>query len=164
MDIKEIIKSKPYIIAALTLAAIAIIVLIFGAGMYIGFRKARFSYQWGENYHMNFGSQRGGMMRDFGGKDLIDSHGASGQIIKIDGSTVIVKGQDGIEKSVLVKDDTAIRRFREAIKLTDLKVNDYIVVIGSPNDSGQIEAKFLRIMPASASSSMPVMLPRSPVK
>jgi len=155
MDIKEIIKSKAYMITALSLAVIAVAVLIFGAGMYAGYRKARFSYQWGENYHMNFGGSRGGMMRDFGGKDLIDSHGASGQIIKIDGSVIIIKGQDGVEKSILIKDDTTIRRFRETIKLNDLKVNDYIVIIGSPNNSGQIEAKFLRMMPT-ASSSMPM--------
>ncbi len=160
MDIKEIIKSKPYMITALSLAVIAVLVLIFGGGMYMGYRKARFSYQWGENYHMNFGGPRGGMggmMRDFGGKDFIDSHGASGQIIKIDSSTIIIKGQDGIEKSILVKDDTTIRRFRETIKLTDLKVGDYIVIIGAPNNGGQIEAKFLRAMPMMASSSVPMM-------
>jgi len=164
MELKEIIKSKLYIVIALSLAAIVIIFLIFGAGMYVGFHKAKFSYQWAENYHKNFADPRGGFFRDFGGKDLIDSHGISGQIMKIDGSTLVIKGQDNMEKIVVIKDNTTIERFREIIKSSDLKVDDFIVVIGEPNDVGQIEAKFLRIMPALASSSVPMMPLRLPLR
>ena len=147
MKLKEIIKSKLYLVIAISLAAIVILFLIFGAGMYVGYHKARFSYQWAENYHKNFAGPRGGFFSDFGGKDLIDSHGVSGQIMKIDGSTLVIKGRDNVEKIVVIKDDTTIERFREIIKSSDLKVDDFIVVIGEPNNPGQIEAKFLRIMP-----------------
>jgi len=156
MDIQEIIKSKPYMAIALAISVIAVICLIFGGGMYVGYRKARFSYQWGENYHMNFGGPRGGFMRDFSGKDLIDANGVAGQIIKINNSEIAIKGRDNVEKIVVIKDDTVINRFNEVVKLSDLKINDFIVVIGAPNNSGQIEAKFLRTMPLTASSSMPM--------
>ncbi len=162
MDIKQIIKSKPYLVAAFAVAIIAIIVLIFGAGMYVGFHKARFSYQWGENYHKNFGGPRGGFLRDFGGKDLIDANGVAGQIIKIDKSTIVVRGRDNVEKLITIKDDAVIKRFNETVKLSELKINDFIVVIGEPNNSGQIEAKFVRVMPQ-ASSSIP-MMPRLPMR
>lgn len=161
MNIKEIIQSKPYMIAALSISAIAVICLVFGGGMYVGYRKARFSYQWGENYHMNFGGPRGGFMGDFSGKDLIDANGVAGQIMKIDNSTLVIRGRDNVEKIVVIKDDTVINRFNETVKLSDLKVNDFVVVIGDPNNSGQIEAKFLRTMPTPASSSMPMMRRRS---
>ena len=155
MNIKEIIQSKPYMIAALSISAIAIICLVFGGGMYAGYRKARFSYQWGENYHKNFGGPRGGFMGDFGGKDLIDANGVAGQIIKIDNPTLVIRGRDNIEKIIVVKDDTVINRLNETVKLNALKVNDFAVVIGEPNSSGQIEAKFLRTMPAPAMRMMP---------
>ena len=151
MDFKNIIQSKAYKIAAISLAAILVLFLTFSAGMRVGFYKARFSYQWSENYHKNFAGPRNGMLRgafkDFGGKDLIDSHGAAGQILKIDGPTLVIKGRDNVEKIVVVKEDTVIRRFAETIKLDDLKVDSNIVVIGEPNGQGQIEAKFIRTMP-----------------
>ena len=139
------------------LAAFVIVMLIFGAGMFMGGMKAKFSYRWAESYHKNFAGPRNGMLRgafkDFGGKDLIDSHGAAGQILKIDPSTgsgqaeLVIQGQDGVEKIIVVKDGVAVRRLREATGLSELKVNDYITVIGSPTDDGKIEAKFIRVMP-----------------
>ena len=150
MNIKEIIQSKPYMIIALSISAIAAICLVFGGGMYVGFHKARFSYQWGENYHKNFGGPRGGFMGDFGGKDLINANGVAGQIIKTSDSMLVIRGRDNVEKIVAINSDTVINRLNETVKLDTLKVNDFVVVIGEPNDKGQIEAKFLRTMPMPA--------------
>lgn len=164
MNVKTFIQSKTYKIIILSLAALVILFLAFNAGMAVGFRKARFSYQWAENYHKNFAGPRGGMLRgafrDFGGEDFIGAHGAAGQIIKIDGNEIVIRGRDGIEKIAVVKDDTDIERLREAVKLADLKVDDYIAVIGSPDDAGRIEAKLIRVLPA-ATSMMP-FLPMMP--
>ena len=158
MELKEFIQSKKYKIITMLLIAVTVLLLTFNAGMYVGFRKARFSYQWGENYHKNFAGLRGGtlrgILRDFGGKDFIDSHGVSGQILKIDSLTgpgqaeIVIKGQDGVEKIIVIKEDVAVRHFRETIKPSELKVDDYIMVIGSPTSDGKIEAKFIRILPA----------------
>ena len=57
-------------------------------------------------------------------------------------------GWDNVEKSVLITDDTEIREFRNLIKPEDLKVNDLVIVIGSPNNTGEIQAKLIRLMPA----------------
>jgi hypothetical protein len=54
----------------------------------------------------------------------------------------------------LPKSDTEIRRFKDVIQLNDLKVNEPIVVIGEPNDSGQIIAKFIRMMPFPSSTRL----------
>lgn len=151
IDFKNLVKSRIYKIIAITIAVILVLFLVFSAGMRVGFYKARFSYQWGENYHKNFSGPRGGMLRgafrDFGGKDFIDSHGSAGQILKIDGTEVVIKGQDGVEKIIIIKEDTSIVRLREAIKASDLKVGEDITIIGSPTDDGKIEAKFIRVLP-----------------
>ena len=150
-DFKSFVQSKIYKIIILSLLVFIVLFLVFNAGMAVGFRKAKFSYQWGENYYKNFASPRGGMLhgafRNFEGKDFINSHGAAGQILKINGSEIVIKGQDGVEKIIIIKEDTSIVRFREAIKVSDLKVDEFITIIGSPTDDGKIEAKFIRVLP-----------------
>lgn len=148
--ILNFIKSKKVAVLIAVLFSLAILVGTFSMGVVVGFRKARFSYAWGESYHRNFGGPRGGffagMFRDFAGRDFTESHGTFGQIIKIDGSSLVVESRDNIEKVIIVNDNTDIRSGRSAIKLGDLKANDYITVIGEPDDKGQIVAKFIRVM------------------
>jgi hypothetical protein len=132
------------------LAVFVIICLIFWIGMFIGGLKAGFSYRWAESYHKNFAGPRDGFLNDWrslpkGG--FINAHGVFGQIIKIEESAIVIKGDGNVEGIVIVKDDTIIERLKEIVKISDLKVDDFIVVIGEPNDSGQIEAKFIRLLP-----------------
>lgn len=128
----------------------AIIVLaIFQAGMFVGERKAAFSYRFGDNYYRNFGehhSRRGA----FGVSDregFAEAHGAMGKILSITPPTLMIEGRDNVEKVILLNDKTTIRHFRDEATLADLKVDDFIVVIGSPNDASEIEAKLIRILP-----------------
>jgi hypothetical protein len=59
-----------------------------------------------------------------------------------------------LEKIIVLQDSTDIRRFRDVIKSSDLKVDDNIVVIGEPNAKGQIEAKLVRVMPVQMGGGM----------
>lgn len=152
MDINKIltfIKSKKITIAIMVVLGFALLFGTFSAGMAIGFRKAKFSYAWGDNYHRNFGGPKGGFFRDLGrdlsGADFIDAHGTFGQIIKIDGNTMILKGKDNMERFVIIGDKSTIMKGRELIKVTDLKIDDQVTVIGDPDDQGQIAAKFIRL-------------------
>lgn len=157
MDYKKFYQPKAFIIKKVLygIGIIIIALLIFKAGTFVGYRKAAFSYGLGENYYRAFGGHRGGMMdgRNMPGfpndKDFSNPYGPMGKIIKVEPPTLILEDRDNVEKVVLVKDDTVIRRLRDTIKLTDLKPGDFIVVIGSPNSQGQIEAKLIRIMPMS---------------
>ena len=130
-------------------AAVILLLLVFGAGVKVGTLKARYSYKWAENYHKNFAGPKGGffgdLKRGFKDRDFIGAHGVSGSIIKIDGSTFIVNGGDNVEKTILVSEKTTITSRRETIKASDLKVDDRVVIIGSPNEQGQIEAKLMRL-------------------
>lgn len=147
------------------LAVFVTVVLIFGAGMFIGGMKARFSYRWAENYHRNFGGPEGGFMGELKmmppNSEFIEGYGTFGQIIKIDGSTFVIKGRNDVEKIILIKDDTVIKRLRDTVKPVELKVDEYIVVIGEPNDAGQIEAKLIRVLSSMESSfnSPPFRIP-----
>jgi len=143
---KDFFQSKDFKIIITILISLLIILLVFQLGMFVGHGRADFSFRWGENYHRNFGGPEQGFFGKFGGRDFIAPNGAAGQIIKIDDQNITVKGRDA-EKIIVLSDQTTIRRFRETIKLTDLKIDDYIVVIGEPNDLGQIEAKLIRVMP-----------------
>ncbi|MFA6421819.1 MAG: hypothetical protein WCV92_00210 [Candidatus Buchananbacteria bacterium] len=165
MDSK-FLQSNGFKLGLWIIGIIILVAIAFVGGMYVGFEKASFSYQWGENYHRNFAGPKDGFGREFMGRDFMEAHGIFGQIIKIDGNTIIVKGNDNTEKSILVSDKTVINRFKDKIKIGDLKTDDGIVVIGDPNGSGQIEAKLIRVMPAfpgpTPSSSMP--LPPPPLR
>ncbi len=133
------------------LACLIILVLAFGLGVWVGTRKAEFSYRWAESYHQNFGGPKQGFVvgwREFPAGDLIEGHGSFGEIIKIDDNSFVIKGRDNTENIILLKDDTVIEKLRKQIKPEILKVGDFIVVIGSPNDSGQIEAKLIRVIPS----------------
>ena len=81
MSIDNIFKSKVFRIGCWSLLALIVFLLVFGAGMFVGEKKARFSYRWGENYQRNFAGPRGGFFGNFGREEgLINAHGAFGQI------------------------------------------------------------------------------------
>jgi hypothetical protein len=151
--IKKILESKVLVGVLYGIGIAIVALLIFSAGLSVGFHKASFGRDWGDNYYKNFGmGGRGGPMGEMGKNGPMNffpnAHGVNGKIIKIELPTIIVSDRDNTEKVVLIKDDTKIQKIRENITTTDLKVDDFVVVIGSPNDKGQIEAKFIRIMPA----------------
>ena len=132
------------------LAGFVIVILIFGIGMFVGGMKARFSYRWAESYHKNFAGPRGGFLGDWRGLpplpgEFIESHGTFGEIIKINDSDFIIKGQGDIEKVIIITEDTVIKKGMATIKKEELKIGNRVVVIGSPNEEGQIEAKLIRL-------------------
>jgi len=126
------------------------LLLAFGIGMKIGTLKARYSYRWAENYHRNFAGPKGGFFGDwqkpsFPAGDFIESHGTFGEIIQINDNNLIVKGRNDVEKVIILTDKTIIQKGRKTAEKESLKVGDQIVVIGSPNEEGQIEAKLIRV-------------------
>jgi len=116
--------------------------------MSVGFHKASFGHAWEDNYARNFGMMPDRPEFGFGKDNFPNANGAIGKIIKIELPTIIVQDKDNTEKVILITDNTKIQKIREDVKNTDLKVEDFVVVIGSPNDKGQIEAKFIRLMPS----------------
>ncbi|MFH2018950.1 MAG: hypothetical protein ABII98_03080 [bacterium] len=149
MDIDKIFQSKIFQGVVLGIAALVVLLFVFKVGMAVGIKKADFSCRWSDNYHENFGGPRGGFWGGFNDRDFIESNGTVGQIIKIDGATFVVRGREDVEKVIVTTGATAIKRLMETIKIFDLKVDDQVVIIGEPSESGQIEAKLIRVMPPS---------------
>jgi hypothetical protein len=149
----EIKHSKPDYLKWIIIGVIGfiILILVFGLGVQVGAGRARFSYQWTQSYHKNFAGPRNGFLDDwqnFPAGDMMRGHGIFGKIIKLDSGSIVIQGQDNAETVVLITKDTVIEKLQANITLDQLKVDDYVVVIGSPNASGQIEAKLIRVLPS----------------
>jgi len=152
MNIRETAKSKGVKLAAFIIGIILIAIVIFAAGVSVGFHKARYSYQWGENYERNFaGPGRGmgpfgGVMREFSGHDNFrNPNGLAGTIISVTDNNLVVKDQDSKENTVAVTDKTIIKDGPNDIKISDLKTDERIVVLGKPGDNGVVNADLIRV-------------------
>jgi hypothetical protein len=156
-EIKKVFESRVSTRVLIGIGTVIVALLIFSAGIAVGFHKASFGRAWGENYERNFGTRPDHPA--LGEDNFPNAHGAVGKIIKIELPTIIVQdNKDNTEKVVLIKSDTQIQKMMTSIKMNDLSINDFVVVIGSPNNQGQIEAKFIRVMPA----GMPMLPPQMP--
>ncbi|MEI8174754.1 MAG: hypothetical protein WCG28_02265 [bacterium] len=141
----KVFESKILVGILYGIGIIIVLTLIFSIGVSVGFHKASFGRAWGDNYERNFGMMPS--RQGFGKDNFPNSHGAIGKIIKIELPTIIVQDKDNTEKVILIKNDTEIQKMKTNIQTTDLSINDFIVVIGTPDSQGQIEAKFIRVMP-----------------
>ena len=152
-SIKDSFADKTIRRAASVIIALILALIIFQAGVTVGFRKAHFAKSWNDNYYKNFGPNRHGVTGPMPGQ-FPNAHGTVGKIISTSGSILIVEDR-GTEKTVSITDTTKIRKQNTDGISSDLTPETYIVVVGDPNDQGQINAKFIRIMPAPPSQFAP---------
>ena len=149
MSENNFFQSKIFKEIILAICGLIILAFVFGLGVFVGTEKAEFSFRWADQYHKNFAGPQGGFFGDDTmGQNFTDANGIFGQIIKINGGTVVIKGKDNVEKNILVSDKTTIVYLRKNIKLSDLKINESVIVIGDPDNNGQIKAELVRVMPA----------------
>lgn len=141
-------KSKLLLVAITILIALILLLSSFRLGMTVGFHKASFSCNWGKNYHRLFGGPRHGWVNQFDSDDYISSTGVVGAVMEVTSSTITVRGNDNVEKSIFLDSSTIIRKNNNTITSADLKVDDRITAIGSASTSGQLEAKFIRVFDA----------------
>jgi hypothetical protein len=172
--IKE--KIDKFGILKLLIVLIAILI-IFQAGIFVGYHKAGFYKSMGENCYRTFDKKgkgqhdKGDIMNGIreGGKFMMpDSNipggsGAVGKIVSINLPNIVVASPDNIEKTINISNDTLVRQFRENIDVKSLKVGDYIVVIGERGTTsrdgvdnkdentsasiGVVKAKLIRLLP-----------------
>lgn len=150
--ILDFIKSKKVVVFIAILFGIALLLGTFSIGVAVGYRKAKFSYAWGENYDRNFGGPSRGILGIPGmpmmyGQNFFGAHGVFGVVIKIDGTSLVIQGNDNIEKVVVVDRQTVINRSRQTLAVQDLRVNDRIIIIGEPDEQGRVIAKLIRVFP-----------------
>ena len=119
MDIKKIISNTLARRIIVTLGIVIAILVVFDAGMAVGFRRASF----------------------------MDNNSAFGRITKMDQDSFFVHGPQGVDKLVLYNDKTIVRNMRERMSPDVLKLNDYVAVVGTSNNACQLEAKIIRLVP-----------------
>jgi hypothetical protein len=110
--------------------AVVVAFAVFQAGVFVGLHQARFMNHFGDNYM----------------KNIPGGHGAIGKVISVASSTLVVSDAN-VEKIVTITPETKIAKHRDTATTTDIKVGDMIVVIGEPDESGKVNARFIRLMP-----------------
>ena len=156
--IKGIAQSVNTKIALRILGALVVALIIFQTGVAVGFHKATFNKDWDDHYYDNFGPRRNPV--EIGAnKEFPNAHGANGQIVKVELPNIIVQDRDDKEKVVVLNDQTKIMQRNQELKPEDLAVDTFVVILGNPNDQGQIEAKFIRLMPNPGANPPPMRRP-----
>lgn len=148
MDLKTFYKSKKVKYALSALVFLAVLLFVFQAGVIVGIHRADFSGHLGDNYSRLFEDSRpvGFMSTMIENQPL--GYGTSGKVLSVANNTVTVSTTDNLEKIVKVNADTIIRESRMTATTTDIKAGDSIVVVGSPDTQGEIDAKLIRIVSA----------------
>jgi len=126
------------------LAQFIILIAVFSLGAKVGFHQAHFTESWERGYPANFGLP----VRHSPQSPFLNAHGVFGSILNVNGNNLTIKDSDNNEKPVVIDAGTSIRKNFTDLKPADLKVNDSIIVIGEPNEQGQILAKFIRVLNA----------------
>lgn len=114
------------------LGSLTLAVLVFAAGFAAG--------RWSAS---SFGPFARVQQREF---NFRSGHGAIGMIQTIDGQKITIQSRDGKLETILVNNDTKFDKNFQQISFSDLKLNDTIVVIGSPNDEGEINARLVGLV------------------
>lgn len=133
-------KDKRKILIGCVIGAILAVVLVatFFFGVLVGKRDYKFFPYW----------ERRHTYPDFFPNKL-SGHGVLGTIQTLGKSTLVVKDRTGALKTVLVDSRTRIRRERTDITISDLKINEQVVILGEPQESeSAIKARIIRVMGA----------------
>lgn len=149
-------QSRTFMTILWAVGAVLALLIVFKTGEAVESQKADFAYRWSQNYYPNFvGRPSPGM--DIGGNGFMMAHGVFGPIISINAPSFVVQDMNNnIEKDVITSTGTVIKDLNSDIPFSDLEVDEQVVIIGSPDNSGQIEARLIRVIPA------PSSLPSSP--
>ncbi|MFA6227421.1 MAG: hypothetical protein WC631_03020 [Candidatus Paceibacterota bacterium] len=145
--IKEIIKESKVKKVVFILGCFVAALIIFQVGMFVGFKKASFSFRMGEQYYRQMNGRPDDIFMGMNRGDFGNSHGAIGEIVSINLPLFVVADKDGVEKTIVIGTSTDIRQFRDSIEADDLKINNIVTVIGNPNENAEVEAKLIRVMP-----------------
>ena len=147
METKKFVQSKKFRVLTIAVGTIAVALIIFWAGVAVGYHVAGFSYRFGDNYYRIFQDHRPGNL-DIMHTELPGGHGATGSVASVALPNIIITEADKTEKIILVTGTTIIRSGQNTITAADIHTGDFIVVVGSPDTNSQIDAEFIRIVPA----------------
>ncbi len=118
-----------------TLSGILVLLVVFGAGIVVGYRRALFAVAWS-----------GRMFRHMPGAfGPFDAHGVAGEVTQVSTSTITVVSSDGNERTVSISSGTLIRGMTGALTMAEIKAGDRVTILGDPEPDGQVFARFIRV-------------------
>lgn len=132
-------------VAAGAIVALLLATLIFHAGVVVGSHRG----QWGRHdADRGFRSPflPGGFEMPHG--FIQNGHGAVGTISALSLPTFTMQTREGTDQTILVGTSTIIRAMGTS-SASSLSVGNKIVVLGEPDAQGRIDAKLIRVLPAS---------------
>lgn len=150
---KKLIASRPLRITLGILLALLLASFIFEGGVFVGYHRAAFRYEWNRNYFRGVNDPHSVWAPFSRGSELPMAHGALGQIVSVELPEVMIKGRQTPEQIIMIGPTTQIRRFHETATTTDLAPGQQVIIIGSPDTEGRIEASFVRILPSPATTT-----------
>jgi hypothetical protein len=130
------------------LVELIIVIFIFSLGIKVGRHEERFTQNWIQNYPRNFGGPQTFNVAFGTPGPFVQPHGLFGTVLSkaVDGKSLVIKGQDNVEKTVEIDSNTTIQKGFSTIKFSELKAKDSVIVIGDPTEQGEIDAKFIRVL------------------
>lgn len=144
--IKNLFAQKSSRNIVLVFVTLFVLSLTFEAGTFVGYHKARFSRDWSDKYERNFGMMRPDSFRGMMYGKYPSAHGAIGKVLTVTLPTFSINGTDGIEKTIVIGTSTIIRQVNGDTSSTTIKAGDNVIILGTPNSDGQIDAKLIRVI------------------
>lgn len=159
MDLHTIHQTKLFRGIVLGILAVVIILIIFQAGVAVGYRRALFSDEFGGAYSRMFDDDHMSGSHGLFGEGMESGHGTAGPIISINLPEIVVGGTNNLEKIVTIGTTTVIRNGMQTVASKDLAIGQSVIVLGRPDEGGHITADLIRVVPAggipSSSSTTP---------
>jgi hypothetical protein len=150
----NLLESKKIRAVLWILGGLIILFVVFGLGIAVGYDRAGFAAGFDRNYYrIFFGGTPAGPIGMMAPPMPGATHGVVGTVIDVGSSTISVTDQENNEQSVLVSSGTVIRDGDSDSVIGDMAVGDQIAVIGEPDNSGQVEARFIRIISTPSSTT-----------
>ena len=149
----QFFKSKLFAGIIVGVCGMLVVICIFEAGVIIGYHEAEFSSHWGENYGRNFANSSSSNPMGFPDMRAPTPDGILGKIVSISptsasSTTIILSNNLKPEEKILIDSGTIIRDHENTLSASELTMGAYIVVLGIPNDQGEIQANLIRVVPA----------------
>lgn len=128
--------------------SLVLALVVFQAGVAVGYKKAEFSGRTGDRFFRVWGGEKGVRAAMPLPDDFIGGHGAAGRVVSVSLPTFFVATPDNLEKEVFVDSGTVVRKFRASVAASDIQPDEFVVVLGDPETDGRIRAKLVRVMPS----------------
>ncbi|MHB8660557.1 MAG: DUF5666 domain-containing protein [Minisyncoccota bacterium] len=148
-NIEKIIPSGKTRVIIGVIGALVLALLIFHAGIAVGSHRSFFGRR-GMDRNFRHTFLPGGFMLPYG--FIPNSHGAVGTVTAVTLPTFAVQTRDGTSKEILVATSTIIHDGNNE-SAAAIAAGDQIIILGEPDSQGRIDARFIRILSTSTSTT-----------